>query len=150
MKIFKTECSLNSQLPTTHACSSAIKEFCLNLLLWVVISEKTCNKLIFLLFCRHLALFLSNKVLWKAYKLNFMMNNAINNGSACSVLFLSTTGLFPARRKILEHETQWSVLMFFLSAGNNLGELKKSTEHAEPLFIAFRQFSQMTSISLIC
>ena len=31
--------------------------------------------------------------------------NAINNGSACSVLFLSTTGLFLARRKILEHET---------------------------------------------
>ena len=40
-------------------------------------------------------------------------NNAINIGSACSVLFLSTTGLFPARRKILEHETQLSALMFF-------------------------------------
>ena len=26
---------------------------------------------------------------------------AINNGSACSVLFLSSTGLFPAHRKIL-------------------------------------------------
>ena len=25
--------------------------------------------------------------------------NAIKNGSACSVLFLSTTGLFPGRRK---------------------------------------------------
>ena len=35
----------------------------------------------------------------------------------------------------------------FLSAGNNLGVLKNSTEHAEPLFIAFRQFPQMTSIS---
>ena len=33
---------------------------------------------------------------------------AINNGSACSVLFLSMTGLFPARTKILEHETQSS------------------------------------------
>ena len=32
-------------------------------------------------------------------------DNAINNVSACSELFLSTTGLFPARRKILEHET---------------------------------------------
>ena len=36
----------------------------------------------------------------------------------------------------------------FLSAGNNPGVLKNSTEHAETLFIAFRQFSQMTSISL--
>ena len=35
----------------------------------------------------------------------------------------------------------------FLSAGNNPGVLKNSTEHAEPLFIAFRQFPQMTSIS---
>ena len=38
--------------------------------------------------------------------------------------------------------------MFFLSAGNNPVVLKNSTEHAEPLFIAFRQFPQMTSISL--
>ena len=36
----------------------------------------------------------------------------------------------------------------FLSAGNNPGVLKNSTEHAESLFIAFRQFPQMTSISL--
>ena len=36
----------------------------------------------------------------------------------------------------------------FLRAGNNPGVLKNSTEHAEPLFIAFRQFPQMTSISL--
>ena len=28
----------------------------------------------------------------------------------------------------------------FLSAGNNPGVLKNSTEHAEPLFITFRQF----------
>ena len=40
-------------------------------------------------------------------------NKAINNGSACSVLFLSTAGSFPARRKILEYETQSSALMFF-------------------------------------
>ena len=35
-----------------------------------------------------------------------------------------------------------------LSAGNNPGVLKNSTEHAEPLFIAFKQFPQMTSIGL--
>ena len=39
--------------------------------------------------------------------------NAINNGSACSVLFLSTAGLFPAHRKILEHETQSSAQTYF-------------------------------------
>ena len=31
---------------------------------------------------------------------------------------------------------------------NNPGVLKNSIEHAEPLFIAFRQFPQMTLISL--
>ena len=36
----------------------------------------------------------------------------------------------------------------FLSAVNNPGVLKNGTEHAEPLFIAFTQFPQMTSISL--
>ena len=36
----------------------------------------------------------------------------------------------------------------FLNAENNPEVLKNSTEHAEPLFIAFRQFPQMTSISL--
>ena len=36
----------------------------------------------------------------------------------------------------------------FLSAGNNPGVLKNSTEHAEPLFIAFIQLPQMTLISL--
>ena len=50
---------------------------------------------------------------------------AINNGSACSVLLLNTTGLFPAHRK----------------AGNNPGELKNSIEHADPLFITSRLFS---------
>ena len=38
---------------------------------------------------------------------------AINNSSACSVLFLSTTGLFPVHRKILEHKTELSALMLF-------------------------------------
>ena len=36
----------------------------------------------------------------------------------------------------------------FLSAGNNPGVLKNSTEHAETFFIAFRQFPQMTSVGL--
>ena len=47
MKIFKTECLLNSKLPSTHACSSATQEFSPSPLVWVAISEKTCNKLIF-------------------------------------------------------------------------------------------------------
>ena len=67
MKIFKTECLLYSQLPNIHACSSAAEEFCPNPLLWVVISEKTCKKLIFQLFC----------VIWLYFsptkRVNFMM-----------------------------------------------------------------------------
>ena len=40
--------------------------------------------------------------------------NAVNNGSACSVLFLSTPGLFPAlRKKTLEHSTASRALKFF-------------------------------------
>ena len=39
--------------------------------------------------------------------------NAINNSSACSVLFLSTPGLFPALRKTLEHSTASRALKFF-------------------------------------
>ena len=39
--------------------------------------------------------------------------NAINNGSACSVLFLSTPGLLPALRKTLEHSTASRALKFF-------------------------------------
>ena len=39
--------------------------------------------------------------------------NAINNGSTCSVLFLSTPGLFPALRKTLEHSTASRALKFF-------------------------------------
>ena len=40
-------------------------------------------------------------------------HKTINNGSACSGLFLRTTGLFPARIKILEHETQLGIVTFF-------------------------------------
>ena len=40
-------------------------------------------------------------------------NKAINNGLACLVMFLSITGLFPARRKSLEQEKQSSALRLF-------------------------------------
>ena len=36
----------------------------------------------------------------------------------------------------------------FLSAGNNPGVLKNSTEHAETLFIVFKQFPHVNSIQL--
>ena len=64
--------------------------------------------------------------------------NAINNGSACSVLFLSTPGLFPALRKTLEHSTASRALKFFCVLETTLSSLKTvlSTEHAKPLFIA--------------
>ena len=39
--------------------------------------------------------------------------NAVSNGSACSVLFLSTPGLFPALSKTLEHSTASRALKFF-------------------------------------
>ena len=44
--------------------------------------------------------------------------DGVNNVSACSLLLLSTTGLFPAGRKILEHETQKS-----LRVESNIGNL---------------------------
>ena len=54
--------------------------------------------------------------------------NAINNGSACSVLFLSTTGLFPALRKTLEHSglTSFYIQMFKM---NSKWHLKKFSDH---------------------
>ena len=63
MNIFKVECLLNSKLPNTHACSSVAQEYCPNPLLWVVISEKTCNKLIFQLFYQYLALSLQQSLI---------------------------------------------------------------------------------------
>ena len=72
--------------------------------------------------------------------------NAINNVSACSVLFLSTTGLFPARRKKFGARDVVECSNVFLSAGNNPGVLSNSTVHAETLFIEFRQFRQMISV----
>ena len=56
------------------------------------------------------------------------------NDSACSVLFLSTTGLFPTRRKMSEHETQWNALTLSKVLENNPRVLKNSTEDAKPLF----------------
>ena len=58
--------------------------------------------------------------------------NAINNASACSVLFLRTPVLFPALRKTFSV----SCSKIFLRVGNNPVVLKNSTEHAEPLYIA--------------
>ena len=60
---------------------------------------------------------------------------AINNGSACSVLFLSTAGFF----HFFLHAAECSNV--FLSAGNSPGLLKNSTKNTEPLFITLRQFS---------
>ena len=57
------------------------------------------------------------RVTQEIFSLEIQFINAINNGSACSVLFLRTTGLFPARRKILEHET-WSISKNFKSCAS--------------------------------
>ena len=72
MKIFKTECLLNTQLPNTHACSSATQEFCPNPLLLVVMSEKTYNKLIFSCFQVSGLISLQQSLL-ESNELNFMM-----------------------------------------------------------------------------
>ena len=44
---------------------------------------------------------------------------AINSGSAYSILFLSMTGLFPACRKILEHEAQVDFGLHFVDRIRN-------------------------------
>ena len=75
--------------------------------------------------------------------------NIINNGSACSELFLSTPGLFPALRKTLEHSTaSRALIIFFLCAGNNPVVLKNSTEHAETLFIALADVMQTSFLQV--
>ena len=48
---------------------------------------------------------------------------AINNGSACSVLFLRMTGLFPAGRKKFRARDAVEYSNVFVSAGNNPGVL---------------------------
>ena len=45
--------------------------------------------------------------------MEILFDKTINHGSASSVVFLSTTELFPAHSKILEHETQSSALTIF-------------------------------------
>ena len=50
-------------------------------------------------------------------------DKAVNNGSTCSVLFLSTTGLFPARRKNFGARDRVKCSNVFLSIGNNPGVL---------------------------
>ena len=47
------------------------------------------------------------------FKIEHLSVKSINNGSVCSVLYLSTTGLFPARRKILQHLMQSSAITLF-------------------------------------
>ena len=72
MKIIKTECLLNSKLPNTHACSLPAQPFCPNPFLWVIISEKTCNKLIFS-FLPAYGLISFQRSLMESNKLNFIM-----------------------------------------------------------------------------
>ena len=73
MKIFKTECLFNSELPNTHACSLPEQEFCPNPLLWVVISEKTCKQTYFSVVLPASGLISLQKSLIESSKLNFMM-----------------------------------------------------------------------------
>ena len=62
--------------------------------------------------------------------------NVINNGSAYSVMFLSTSRSFLALRKTLENSIASHASKIFLRAGNNPVVLKNSAAHAEPLLIA--------------
>ena len=77
-------------------------------------------------------------------------NNAINNASACSVLFLARQPLrvVSSTQKKFRARDEVECSNVSLSAGNNPGVLKNSTEHAETLYIAFRQFPQVSSIQL--
>ena len=74
MKIFKTECLLNAQLPNTHACSSTAQEFCLNLLLWVVnsIERKLATNLFSVVLPASGLISLQQNII-EGNKLNFMM-----------------------------------------------------------------------------
>ena len=51
--------------------------------------------------------------------------------------------VFEHDRVVSSKQKNSSGLTFFQVAGNNPGVLKNSTEHAETLFIAFRQFLQV-------
>ena len=72
MKIFKTECLLNSKLPNTHVCLSTTQDFCPNPLLWVVISRKLAtNSFLIVLPVSGLISFQQSTI--ESNKLNFMM-----------------------------------------------------------------------------
>ena len=60
--------------------------------------------------------------------------------SVCSIMFSSMTGFFYKAEELI-HEMQQSA-QTFLIAENSPGEHENSTEHAETLSIAFRQFLQ--------
>ena len=66
--------------------------------------------------------------------------NAINNVSACSVPVFEHDKVVSSTQKNFRARDAVECCNVFLSAGNNRGVLKNSTEHAETLFIAFRQF----------
>ena len=76
-------------------------------------------------------------------------NKALNNSSACSALFLSTTGLFPNTQKNYGARDAVECSNIFLSAGNNPGVLQNSTEHAEPLFNTFRLFPETSLFTAV-
>ena len=67
MKIFKTECMLNAQLPNKHICSSAVQEFCPNLLLQTHFSV-----VVFFPVCGLISL-QQSPIEFESNKLNFMM-----------------------------------------------------------------------------
>ena len=71
--------------------------------------------------------FQNNTNEWPEWRQQLIVK-AINNCSACSILFLSTTGLLPACTKILKHVTQSSAPTFFLSAGDNPGVGSKTVK----------------------
>ena len=73
-------------------------------------------------------------------------DSAINNVSACSVLFLSTTGLLQSRGQILEYETQSSALKvgshdpIFSSNYSSIHFLRQQLDVWTPIFDKFPTF----------
>ena len=73
MKIFKTECLLNAQLPNTHACSSTAQEFCLNPFLWVKSIERKLATNLFSVVLPASGLISLQQNIIESNKQNFMM-----------------------------------------------------------------------------
>ena len=73
MKIFKTECLLNSKLPNTHACSLPAQEFCPNPFLWVVHFRENLQQTYFSVVLPASGLISLQQSLIESSKLNFMM-----------------------------------------------------------------------------